>query len=104
MDLKFKFLMDGSTQLKSKAGKTSDDKLLIKFDTMYGNVAYDGGEICQFELCRLGGRFSSSRTLASCAVPAKKIFENGMATQVLTLGLEPLDTPGKVLANLTLHM
>jgi hypothetical protein len=120
MNLKLKFRVKGNTYLKSKARKTSigaDDELKINFNSMHGDAIYEGGELFQFELCRVG-LFSSSQTLASCAVRAKNVFASiGNSTEgaVLNLELVALDTPShigkhhgahwpKVLANLTVHI
>jgi len=105
MNLKLKLRANGSTYLKSKPAKSSAEFVQrrkqhrIQFDDMDGSAAYGGSEMFHFDLCKVG-MFSSSQTLASCAVPAM----TGLASTDLNLEFVALDTPGKVLANLTAHM
>jgi hypothetical protein len=112
VNLKLKLRLNGNTYLKSKAAKASAEFVerrrqhRIIFDDMDGSAAYVGSEIFHLELCKVG-MFASSQTLASCAVPAMTGLVSagkGPASTDLNLEFVALDTPGKVLANLTAHM
>merc|ERR1719401_2464112 len=100
---------EGRTQLKSEATKTSNRaryESRITFGPMYGSAVYEGGEQCQFEFCKVG-MLSSSQPVESWLVLARKFFDsmgNRISSVALNLELVALDTPGKVLANLAVHI